>query len=235
MTVPSFLAFAFLGLLIYPDSPTDFNIWFLAIWIAAGFAPIYTIQGQRESPDWENILVLTSLSLSITVNALVTGLIVFRIFKVFQEVKSSTADDQILGVTGGRTLRRIIFVLIESGMALFSVQLARVLITVVYLLTGTNLTSYAFSILVGIHKMLTVIIRSVSLLHYFTDNMGLSRVLRLPLSWYECQWGCLSTIRSPWWKLVFNLGLCTLQTKFRKYQTMELSRKRGDTRISKIN
>ena len=59
-----------------------------------------------------------------TMNALVTGLIMFRIFKVFQEVKTATADNQNLGVTGGSTLWCVMSIIIESGMALFSIQLA---------------------------------------------------------------------------------------------------------------
>ena len=74
---------------------------------------------------------VAGLALSMTVNALVTGLIAFRIFKVFREVKTATANDQILGVTGGSTLRRVVFILIESGMALFSIQLARLVVTIV--------------------------------------------------------------------------------------------------------
>ena len=96
-----------------------------------------------------------------TVNALVTGLIVFRIFKVFWEVKVCTAEDRILGVTGGSTLRRVIFILIESGMALFSIQSARLLVTIVGLLIGTDAPYAAFLLIAGIHEMLNVIIRSV--------------------------------------------------------------------------
>ena len=211
--VPSFLASAFLGSLIYPYLPTDFNLWFLAIWIAQGTAPLYRVQGQWETAMWTNILVLTGLTLSMTVNVLVTGLIVFRIFKIFQEVKSCTADDQILGVTGGRTLRRVIFILIESGMTLFSIQLTRFLVSIVYVLTGTNATHSAFIFIFGIHEMLNVIMKSLALLRCFTDNIGLSRVLRLPLSWCGCQWDCLSTTRIPWWKLV--LGACNFHITFR--------------------
>ena len=150
--VPSFLAFAFLGPLIYLHSPTDFNRWFLAIWIAAGIAPISIVQGLVSVPTWSTILAVTGLTLSMTVNALVTG-----IFKVFQEVKTCTADDQILGVTGGTTLRRVIFILIESGAALFSIQLARLVVTIV---NNDNDTD-AYSIIYGIHQMLNVIMSSV--------------------------------------------------------------------------
>ena len=89
--------------------------------------------------------------------ALVTGLIVLRIFKVFQEVKTGTLDDQTLGTTGGSTLKRVIFVLIESGMALFSIQFARLVVTIL----TTDTAFAAYYIIVGIHEMLNVIIRSV--------------------------------------------------------------------------
>ena len=47
-------------------------------------------------------LNLTSLTTSMTVNVLATGLIVFRILKVFREVKdNTTSDEKSLGVTGG--------------------------------------------------------------------------------------------------------------------------------------
>ena len=88
-----------------------------------------------------------------TVNALVTGLIVFRIVKVFQEVKTATADDQTLGVTGGGTLRRVVFIIIESGMALFSIQLVRLVVTNMATTTSYN----AYSLILGIHEMLNVI------------------------------------------------------------------------------
>src|ERR1700735_4878893 len=119
--VPSFLAFAFLGPLIYLHLPTDFkSLWFLAIWIAAATAPVLIVQDQLSTTDSDGTLQVAGLALSMTVNALVTGLIVFRIFQVFQEVKTLTADGQsLLGATGGSTLQRVIFILIESGMALF--------------------------------------------------------------------------------------------------------------------
>jgi hypothetical protein len=71
------------------------------------------------------------------VNALVTGLIVFKIRKVFVEVQqvyastsTSESDEQTLGSTGGgggstSKLQHIIFVIIESGMSLLAIQLVR--------------------------------------------------------------------------------------------------------------
>ena len=122
---------------------------------------MHIVQGQWDTTMWSQILILAGLALSMAVNTLVTGLIVFRIFKVFQEVKIGTADDKILGVTSGSKLRRIIFILIESGMALFSIQLTRFLVSIVYLLTDTDASFSAFQVVLGMHEMLNVIMRSV--------------------------------------------------------------------------
>ena len=114
-----------------------------------------------------------------TVNGLVTGLIVFKIFKVSQEVRTSTAGDRILvGVTNGSTLQRVIFILIESNMALFSMQLARLVANT--MLTNSGQTT--LDLMISIHRMLNVIIGSV-IITLFTDNMSPSRVLHLPSSW----------------------------------------------------
>ena len=78
------------------------------------------------------MLTLTGFIVSMVVNALVTGLIVFKILKVFLEVKA-TLVERILGSlssTGDPKLRHIIFIIIKSGMALFAIQLARVVITI---------------------------------------------------------------------------------------------------------
>ena len=87
--------------------------------------------------------------MSLIVNALVTSLIVFRIIKVFREVRP-TSDQQI---GGGSTLRYIIFVLIESGMAMFAIQLVRFVLTIV----PTEFS--CLPIIIGIHQMFNVIIK----------------------------------------------------------------------------
>jgi hypothetical protein len=125
-------------------------MWLSAIW------PEFIAQGEIYTTDWANILVLTSLTVSLTVNALVTGLIVFRIFKVFLEVRD---------VTGGRKLRSIIFIIIESAMTLFAIQLARIVITII------GAEENALALVAGIHEMLNVIISSVIATLYFTDNV----------------------------------------------------------------
>jgi hypothetical protein len=107
-------------------------------------------------PDLSNRLIEISLVLSLTVNALATGLIVFRITKVYWEVRP-TPDQKTLGSTGGSKLLPIIFIIIESGMALFAIQLARLVATLVW----TDLALDVDQIFIGIHEMLNVIIRSV--------------------------------------------------------------------------
>jgi hypothetical protein len=111
--------------------------------------------------------------MSMTVNALVMCLIVFRIFKVFQEIKvTTTSDERSLGVIGGTKLWSIMFVIIESGMALFSIQLARVVVSTSL---GTTSDFDAFSLIVGIHEMLNVIITLHKSL-FLTHKVCLSRV-----------------------------------------------------------
>ena len=117
------------------------------------------------------------------VNAVVTGLIVFKILKVFLEVKATSVEQTLgsLSSTGGPKLRHIIFIIIESGMALFAIQLARVVIlSVTEFQTGPASPSLinASAIVISIHQMLNVIIRSVHLyLYCFTDDIYLVRAL----------------------------------------------------------
>ena len=131
----------------------------LVIWIVGVTAPSVIIQGQVTILNWGRTLAATGLALSMTVNAVVTGLIVFKIFKVFQAVKTSVADGHISGVTAsdGSTFRHVIFILIESGMALFSIQLARLVVIMV----GTNAAMKAQMLIIPIHQMLNVVIRSI--------------------------------------------------------------------------
>jgi hypothetical protein len=115
---------------------------------------------------WGNTLVLTSLALSMVVNALMTGLIVIKILKVFLEFKPTSVERTLgsLNSTGGSKLRHIIFIIIESGMALFAIQLVRVVLT--SLDSQTVSTAFVGPVIgmefvIGIHQMFNVIIRSV--------------------------------------------------------------------------
>ena len=131
------------------------------IWLV-GDSSIFLDQGLVVEANWTTTLNVTSLAMSMTVNALVTGLIVFRIFKVFRQVKS-TSEDQKLGATGsgGSKLRSVIFVIIESGMALFTIQLVRLVLSSGNLVTVDAIYK-AYELIVVTHQMLNV--RSVILI-----------------------------------------------------------------------
>jgi hypothetical protein len=90
------------------------------------------------------------------VNALVTGLIVFKILKVFLEFKPTSVERTLgsLNSTGGSKLRHITFIIIESGVALFAIQLVRVVLGNVD--TQTALSGQHF--VISIHQMLNVTI-----------------------------------------------------------------------------
>ena len=67
---------------------------------------------------------------SLIVNAVVTGLISLRILKVYWEVTKPTFENQTSSVGGTNAkLRSIIFIIIESGIAMFAIQLIWVVLT----------------------------------------------------------------------------------------------------------
>ena len=136
--------------------------------------PITFVLGQIFETTWGVPWTLTGFALSMAVNTLVTGLIVFKILKVFLEVKAaSTSVERTLGATGSTKLRHVIFVIIESGMALFAIQLVRV---VLYLQSAAGPNAY--NLVIGINEMFNVIIGSVHFLPFFysfADNIYLSR------------------------------------------------------------
>ena len=116
--------------------------------------PEFNVDGRFVVSGLRNTLTITSLAMSMTINALVMCLIVFRIFKVFREVKfTTTMDEKSLGIAGGTKLWSIMFIIIESGMALFSIQFTRVVIS-----NSLKTDFDAFVLIVGIHEMLNVII-----------------------------------------------------------------------------
>ena len=106
------------------------------------------------------------------VNALMTGMIVFRILKVMGAM-SSTSVEQTLGSTGGRKFRHIMFIIIESGMALLAIQVVRLLLLFIPV-TGAQwvgeLTAGDF--VTAINQVLNVIIITSVLFCFFcvSDN-----------------------------------------------------------------
>ena len=112
---------------------------------------------------WGDTLALVALATSMVVNALVTGLIVFKILKVFLEVRATLVDQTLgsLNSTRGPKLQRIIFIIIESGMALFAIQLVRVVFVSLFDdQVGPQLQSLqtASDFVLIIHQALNVII-----------------------------------------------------------------------------
>ena len=135
------------------------------MWLAYNGAFVISVaQNDVGVTAWGTKVLLTSLVASMTVNALVTGLIVFRIFRVFGEVgkRVTTLEDKSSDSTHGNKLRSVPFIIIESGIVLFAIQLARVAIEV-GLTTGpeTDAALYAFEFIAAIHTMVNVIISSV--------------------------------------------------------------------------
>ena len=81
----------------------------------------------NSSPSyWQNVLITTAFTSSMVVNTLVTGMIVFSILKTTGV--SPTSIERTLGSTGGNKFRHIMFIIIESGMALLAIQVVRVVL-----------------------------------------------------------------------------------------------------------
>ena len=99
------------------------------------------------------------------VHALVTGLIVFRILKVFLEVNATmTSVERTFGSSGGTKFRHAIFVIVESGMVLFAIQMLRVVVSIYYQKPTPEAVDYALNFVAALNGMFNVIIRSVHFL-----------------------------------------------------------------------
>ena len=106
-------------------------------------------------------MLSTGLAASMTVNALMTSMIVFRIFKVTRAMPTTTSFDQTLGSTGGNKVRHIMFIIIESGMALLVIQVVR-FVLVLGFIPQTAAWAGANDFVTAINQVLNVIIiRSV--------------------------------------------------------------------------
>ena len=130
------------------------------MWTAA-LGGEFIVQNNLWITLWGTALTLASLIVSMTVNALATGLIVFRILKVFHEVKDiTTSDKKSLDFTGGRKLCSVIFIIIESCMALLVIQVARVVLVIINFdisLTNRITWNAANDLIMGIHKLFNVL------------------------------------------------------------------------------
>ena len=74
--------------------------------MAVNGANVSSQDDEDKIQPWGNTLALTSLVASMVVNALVTGLIAFKILKVFLEVKPTSVEQTLgsLNSTGGPKL-----------------------------------------------------------------------------------------------------------------------------------
>ena len=154
----------------------------LAAWLAqfrVGEAGSIFIQGAFQTAqagsnwgytaeDTATRMTMTGLVISIAVNALVTGLIVYKILMVF----NPTLVELTLDSTGGAKLRHVIFVVIESGMTLFAIQLVRLVLTILAVPVESEFVINTLNYVIVIHQALNVIIRSVHFYFFrFTDNI----------------------------------------------------------------
>ena len=157
--IPSFLAITVLGQSTYLRfffQMIRFNLLPLATWLAS------YASGESPANYWPITLFITGLATSLAVNTLVTGMIVFRILKVAEFM---TSVERTLGSTGGINLRRIMFIIIESGMALFAIQLVRVVLAIIPVPAVQKPSLIAAEdIVVAISQMINVIIIIIFLL-----------------------------------------------------------------------
>ena len=93
-----------------------------ATWLADTFSG--NAYNNNGASYWPNAVGLTGLVASTAVNALMTGMIVFRILKATGV--EPTSVERTLGSTESNKFRHIMFIIIESGMALFAIQLVRI-------------------------------------------------------------------------------------------------------------
>ena len=73
-----------------------------------------------------------------------------------------TSVERSLGSTRGTKLQHVIFIMIESGMALFAIQLVRVVLSIVGdQVVLSDDAQNSLYLVIGIHQMFNVIIRSI--------------------------------------------------------------------------
>ena len=118
---------------------------------------------------WPNTLLITGLAASIAVNALVTSMIVFRILKTTGD--RPTSVERTLGSAGSNKFRHIMFIVIESGMALFAIQLVRVVLGSISVPVELEpVFEAANDFVIAINQMLNVIIIISVLFYFFFSN-----------------------------------------------------------------
>ena len=109
----------------------------------------------NDSLATQNKLFFTGLAASMVVNALMTGMIVFRILKV----TGATSFEQTSGSTGDNKVRHIMFIIIESGIALLVTQVVRLVLGFISMEAGQWMGFRPFEdFVIVISQVLNVII-----------------------------------------------------------------------------
>ena len=99
---------------------------------------------------------------------MVTGMIVFRILKVIVGVKP-TSIERTLGSTGGSKFRHIMFIIIESAMALFAIQVVRVVLAIIPVPAGeVPILAPLEDFVIAVNQLITFI----WLINRTNDNFG---------------------------------------------------------------
>ena len=142
-----------------------------ATWLASAFSG--NLNNSNDASYWPTTVFITGLAASMAVNALMTGMIVFRILKATGVTPTSV--ERTLGSTEGNKFRHIMFIIIESGMALLAIQLVRVMLEFISVpLEQKPYLQAADDFVIAINQMLNVII--IKFIHfYFADNIYLTR------------------------------------------------------------
>jgi hypothetical protein len=130
----------------------NFNNLFPVV-ISLTFRGITLYRILTQEPAESVALAWVPLGIPLVVNAAVTGLIVFKILKVFRQIKGSSS----LSTTHGHKIWSVVFIMIESGMAICSFQLARVVLGPLTTVAAGD----AANLIGGITRMITVSIRLI--------------------------------------------------------------------------
>ena len=129
-----------------------------ATWLARTFSGNIDSDNTNGASYWPNAVFITGLVASMGVNALMTGMIAFRIILKATGV-IPTSVERTLGSTEGNKFRHIMFIVIESGMALFAIQLVRVVLAFISVpAEQAPFLQDAEDFVVVINQMLNVII-----------------------------------------------------------------------------
>lgn len=115
------------NLTLFTGFKSNLPVLCLAIWIAGVSSTYISSNKLLVAPQWANTANRILPAIPLIVNGVVTGLIVFKIFKVFQGIEM-ISNEQHLSAAGGRKLWSVIFALVESGLAFFSFQLAQLVL-----------------------------------------------------------------------------------------------------------